>query len=69
MADDATPDDDRVADRAELLPEEQAAGSDDPEAQAEAILAESDERAASRDAAPDSRVEHRSADEVTPPAD
>jgi hypothetical protein len=30
--------------RAELLPEEQTAGSDDPEAQAEAILAESAER-------------------------
>ena len=34
----------RVAERAELLPEEREAGSDDPEAQAEAILAESDER-------------------------
>ena len=35
----------RVADRAgHLLPEELAAGSADPEAQAEAILAESDER-------------------------
>ena len=33
-----------VAQRAELLPEEQAAGSDDAEAQAEAILEESDER-------------------------
>ena len=39
-----TPDDDRVETRAELLPEEQAAGSDDPEAQAAAILEESDER-------------------------
>lgn len=39
-----TPQDDRVAERAELLPEEQEAGSADPEAQAEAILAESDER-------------------------
>jgi hypothetical protein len=38
------PDDDRVETRAELLPEELAAGSDDPEAQAEAILEESDER-------------------------
>ena len=28
----------------ELLPEERAAGSDDPEAQAQAILEESDER-------------------------
>jgi hypothetical protein len=37
-------DDDRIETRAELLPEEQAAGSDDPEAQAAAILEESDER-------------------------
>jgi hypothetical protein len=57
--------DERVADRAELLPEEQAVGSEDPEAQARAILEESDERTASRDAAPDSRVEHRTSDEVT----
>jgi hypothetical protein len=36
----------RVERRAdELLPEEQAAGSDDPQAQAAEILAESDERA------------------------
>ena len=34
----------RIDRRAELLDEERAAGSDDPEAQAEAILAESDER-------------------------
>lgn len=34
----------RIARRAELLPEETQAGSDDPEAQAEAILEESDER-------------------------
>lgn len=38
------PEDDRIAERAELLPEEQAAGSADPEAQAEAILEDSDER-------------------------
>ena len=36
--------DERVGQRAELLPEERAAGSDDPRAQAEAILEESDER-------------------------
>lgn len=30
--------------RSRLLPEERAAGSDDPQAQAEAILAESEER-------------------------
>lgn len=35
---------DRIAGRAELLPEEVAAGSEDPETQASAILAESDER-------------------------
>lgn len=35
---------DRVGERAELLPEEQAAGSDDPVDQAAAILEESEER-------------------------
>lgn len=33
-----------IASRAELLPEEQAAGSDDPQAQAQAILEEAQER-------------------------
>jgi hypothetical protein len=33
-----------VAKRAELLPEELAVGSDDPEAQAQAILEEAEER-------------------------
>jgi hypothetical protein len=37
-------DESRVERRAELLPEEQVAGSDDPELQAEAVLADSDER-------------------------
>ena len=36
--------DDRIESRAELLPEEQSAGSEDPTSQAEAILEESDER-------------------------
>ncbi|MGO4257924.1 hypothetical protein [Marmoricola sp. RAF53] len=36
--------DDRVTSRSDLLPEEASAGSDDPEAQAAAILRESDER-------------------------
>lgn len=40
------PDDERVAARQHLLPEEEAAGSDDAHAQAEAILADSDERVA-----------------------
>lgn len=39
-------DQDRIARRAELLPEEAAAGSDDPLHQAEEILQESDERTA-----------------------
>lgn len=67
-----TPDQDelRAAARAEdLLPEEQAAGSDDPQAQAEAILEDSDERTEDRSAAPGSRVEHRSSDEATAPVD
>ena len=37
-------DEERVQRRAELLPEELAAGSDAPQQQAEAILEESDER-------------------------
>jgi hypothetical protein len=37
-------DESRIARRAELLPEEEAAGSDAPEDQAKAILEESDER-------------------------
>lgn len=37
-------DNERIAERAHLLPEEIAAGSDNPEQQAAAILAESDRR-------------------------
>lgn len=37
-------DQERIERRAELLPEEQSAGSDDPEGQAAAILRDSDER-------------------------
>jgi hypothetical protein len=37
-------DQERVAERAHLLPEEIAAGSDDPERQAEMILEDSDRR-------------------------
>ena len=63
-------DDPRIAERAdELLPEEKnAGGSADPHAQAEAILAESDERSADRDAAPDTYIEERTSDDATPPA-
>jgi hypothetical protein len=63
--------DDRAEQRgADLLPEELAVGSADPEAQAAAILAESDEREADLEAAPDSFLEHRtSAQTVTPDGD
>lgn len=59
-------DDPRVERRAEgLLPEERAAGSEDPQAQAAEILAESDERA--DDPHP---VERRtSEDTVEPPSE
>jgi hypothetical protein len=68
MADDEeTVDDERVSSRSELLAEEKAAGSDDPEAQARAILEDSEERLGSRDAAPGTYVEHRTSDEATPP--
>lgn len=39
-----TPEEDHIKSRAELLPEEVAAGSEDPEEQAEAILEESQDR-------------------------
>jgi hypothetical protein len=39
-----SPDEERIHERAELVPEEEVAGSDDPEAQAKAILEDSDER-------------------------
>jgi hypothetical protein len=42
--DETSAEDSRVEERALLLPEERAAGSDDPEAQAAAILADSDLR-------------------------
>jgi hypothetical protein len=49
---------------ADLLPEERAAGSADPQAQAEAILAESDEREDDPEA-----VESRRSDEAAAPGD
>ena len=60
--------DDTIETRDRLLPEEQVVGSDDPAAQVEAILEESEERSLDRDAAPSSFVEHRrSEDTVAPP--
>lgn len=66
---DPSEDDERASTRADLTPEEQAAGSEDPQGQAEAILEESDERTASREAAPSTHLEHRTSDDATPPAD
>ena len=58
-------DTDRIEQRAaDLLPEERSVGSADPEAQAAAILAESDEREADLEAAPDSFLEHRTSDQT-----
>jgi hypothetical protein len=62
-------DDDRVERRAELRSEEQAAGSDDPEEQARTILEDSDIRAADRNAAPSSVVEHRRSEDTVEPPD
>jgi hypothetical protein len=59
--------DDRVAGRASLLPEGRAAGSAEPEIQAEAILADSDDRASDREGGPDGFVEQRTSDEATAP--
>jgi len=62
------PDQERVRHRAdELLPEERVAGSDDPQAQAAAILADSDEREYDPQAAPDTVLERRTSAEATDP--
>jgi hypothetical protein len=63
------PTDERVDSRAaDLLPEERAVGSDNPQAQAAEILRDSDIRENNVDGSPDSFVEHRTAEQtVTPP--
>lgn len=63
-------DDDQVERRASgLLPEERAVGSDDPEAQADAILEESDQRSDERNSGPHALVERRTSDETVAPGD
>jgi hypothetical protein len=58
-------DEERIEARAEaLLPEEQEAGSDDPHAQAAAILEESDERERDRIDPPGQPVEHRTSEDT-----
>ncbi|KXK59977.1 hypothetical protein AWW66_21420 [Micromonospora rosaria] len=57
-------DQNRVESRAHLLPEEAAVGSDDPQAQAAAILAESDLRENVPNAAPDTVLERRTSNQT-----
>jgi hypothetical protein len=54
----------RVSSRADLNPEEREAGSDDPRAQAEAILADSDARERDRDRFPMTAGERRTSEET-----
>ncbi len=58
------PDHDDASTRADLLPEERVVGSDDPQAQAAAILEESRIRTEVPGAAPDTVTEHRRSDET-----
>jgi hypothetical protein len=59
-SDDVPPSDQAVSARAEaLLPEELAVGSDDPHAQAEVILEDSERRTDVPDAAPSTHLERR----------
>jgi hypothetical protein len=59
------PDPRRVQRRAdELTAEERKAGSDDPEAQAEEILLESDERTDNRVSPPGQPVQHRHSEDT-----
>ncbi|MEU3456398.1 hypothetical protein ABZ671_22790 [Micromonospora sp. NPDC006766] len=61
-------DQERIGARAHLLPEEAAAGSEDPEAQADAILAESDIRE-DVNVAQDTTLEHRTSDQTVTPSE
>ena len=62
-------DEERVESRAELNPEEEVVGSDDPDGQARAILEDSEARQADRNAAPDAVVEHRQSEDTVEPPD
>ena len=71
MSDDAPEvrvDEDRVATRG-LVGAERDVGSDNPEAQARAILEDSELRTVDRNAAPGSFVEHRRSEDTVPPED
>ena len=58
------PEAERVRARAQLLPEEQAVGSDAPLEQAEMVLEDSDARTADQEAAPTSFVERRTSEQA-----
>jgi hypothetical protein len=62
------PDEARVDQRAALLPEEKSSGSDDPEAQAEVILEDSDERTADPEGTKDRSVQTPDSRQVSDPA-
>lgn len=63
---DGAPDAEHVSRRADLLPEERAAGvSDDPQAQAEAVLAESVQRTEHPDPDDSTQSVRRSSKEAT----
>jgi hypothetical protein len=62
--DPAAVDEEDVTERAQLLPEERAAGSDDPRAQAQAILAESAERTEHPDPDASTQSPRRHSDET-----
>ena len=65
-----TPDPDRIERRADdLLPEEVEAGTDDALAQAEAILADSDDRTAGRLPPEAKPIEHRQSEDTVEPVD
>jgi len=57
-------DDERVRQRQELTAEEQAAGSDDPAGQAQAILQESEERTLDREGEHGTFDEHRHSEDT-----
>jgi hypothetical protein len=56
--------DERTGTRATLLPEEQAAGSADPEAQAREVLRDSEVRTEIPESAPDTMMERRDSSET-----
>lgn len=56
--------DERAPERAELLPEEQAVHSDDPEAQAREVLRDSEVRTEVAGSAPDTFTEHRRSEDT-----